>query len=77
MTKTEKHLLLKQALKLAVLGEAVELERNVLKALIDQGIPYEHSAVIESLDRLTDANAAWKLLEAEHLAYRKQLGIDK
>lgn len=72
MTKEEKRLLLRQAVKLTTLGAKVERERNRLKMLVERGVPYSAPEMLETLERFIQADAEWKRLEAEHLALQER-----
>lgn len=73
MTKDEKNLLIRQAMKLTTLGIKVERERDKLKRLVEQGIPYTDQRLLSALNQFEKAHAEWKQLEAEHLALKKKL----
>lgn len=77
MTKEEKHLLIRQAAKLATLGVTVEKERKRLKRLVECGVPYDDPVMLAALERFEKTDSEWKRLETEHLALRKKLGIDR
>jgi hypothetical protein len=74
LTAKEKQLLLSQANKLFVLGVVVEQERGKLKSLVERGVPYGDSEMLEALECFNNAEAVWKLLEAEHLELKERLG---
>ena len=74
MTK-DARLLLEQAQWLVVLGERLDMERLVLKKLVDNGVDYNDPRILETLGRITEVDSEWKQLEAEHLLLRKKFGL--
>jgi len=73
MTKQQKSLLIKQALKLTTLGIKVEQERDILRRLVEQGYAYTSPEMREALTRFRQVDAEWKQLEAEHLASKVEI----
>jgi len=77
MTKEDKQLLVSQAAKLYQLGLKVERTRSNLKKLVERGVPYDDTKMLQAYERFTQVDNEWKQLELEHLRLRERLGIHR
>ena len=58
-----KDLLLKSAARLYSLGVDLEMARDKLKKLVDQGVPYDSKEVKDAYREFSELDAQWKELE--------------
>ena len=63
----KKDLLLRSAARLYSLGIEVEVARQRLRDLVDQGVAYTSPELREALENYQELNKQWKELEQEHL----------
>ena len=68
-----KDLLLKSAARLYSLGVDLEMTRDKLKKLVDQGVPYDSKEMKDAYREFSELDAQWKELEKQHLALRDEI----
>ena len=68
-----KDLLLKSAARLYSLGVDLEMVRDKLKKLVDQGVPYDSKEMKDAYREFSELDAQWKELEKQHLALRDEI----
>lgn len=72
-----KELLLKSAARLYSLGVDLEMAREELKRLAENGVSYESDEMKKAYDTVCELDGQWKDLEKEHLALRDEILRDK
>ena len=70
---TRKDLLLKSAARLYSLGVDLEMARDRLKKLVDQGVPYDSQEMKDAYQEFTELDHLWKELEKQHLELRDEI----
>ena len=70
---TRKDLLLKSAARLYSLGVDLEMTRDKLKKLVDQGVPYDSKEMKDAYREFSELDAQWKELEKKHLELRDEI----
>ena len=70
---TRKDLLLKSAARLYSLGGDLEMARDRLKKLVDQGVPYDSKEMKDAYQEFTELDHLWKELEKQHLELRDEI----
>ena len=70
---TRKDLLLKSAARLYSLGVDLEMARDRLKKLVDQGVPYDSQKMKDAYQEFTELDYMWKELEKQHLELRDEI----
>ena len=68
-----KDLLLKSAARLYSLGVDLEMTRDKLKKLVDQGVPYDSKEMKDAYREFSELDTQWKELERQHLALRDEI----
>ena len=68
-----KDLLLKSAARLYSLGVDLEMARDKLKKLVDQGVPYDSKEMKDAYREFSELNAQWKELERQHIELRDEI----
>ena len=68
-----KDLLLKSAARLYSLGVDLEMTRDKLKKLVDQGVPYDSKEIKDAYREFSELDTQWKELEKQHLALRDEI----
>ena len=68
-----KDLLLKSAARLYSLGVDLELARDKLKKLVDQGVPYDSEEMKDAYREFSELDAQWKELERQHIELRNEI----
>ena len=68
-----KDLLLKSAARLYSLGVDLEMARNKLKKLVDQGVPYDSKEMKDAYREFSELDTQWKELEKQHLELRDEI----
>ena len=68
-----KDLLLKSAARLYSLGVDLEMTRDKLKKLVDQGVPYDSKEMKAAYREFSELDAQWKELEKQHLELRDEI----
>ena len=68
-----KDLLLKSAARLYSLGVDLEMTRDKLKKLVDQGVPYDSKEMKDAYREFSELDTQWKELEKQHLELRNEI----
>ena len=68
-----KDLLLKSAARLYSLGVDLEMARDKLKKLVDQGVPYDSKEMKDAFNEFSELDAQWKELERQHIELRDEI----
>ena len=68
-----KDLLLKSAARLYSLGVDLEMTRDKLKKLVDQGVPYDSKEMKDAYREFSELDTQWKELEKQHLELRDEI----
>ena len=68
-----KDLLLKSAARLYSLGVDLEMARDKLKKLVDQGVPYDSKEMKDAYREFSELDTQWKELEKQHLELRDEI----
>ena len=68
-----KDLLLKSAARLYSLGVDLEMARDKLKKLVDQGVPYDSREMKGAYREFSELDAQWKELERQHIELRDEI----
>ena len=68
-----KDLLIKSAARLYSLGVDLEMTRDKLKKLVDQGVPYDSKEMKDAYREFSELDAQWKELEKQHLELRDEI----
>ena len=68
-----KDLLLKSAARLYSLGVDLEMTRDKLKKLVDQGVPYDSKEMKDAYREFSELDAQWKELERQHIELRDEI----
>ena len=68
-----KDLLIKSAARLYSLGVDLEMARDKLKKLVDQGVPYDSKEMKDAYREFSELDAQWKELERQHLELRGEI----
>ena len=68
-----KDLLIKSAARLYSLGVDLEMTRDKLKKLVDQGVPYDSKKMKDAYREFSELDAQWKELEKQHLELRDEI----
>ena len=68
-----KDLLIKSAARLYSLGVDLEMAREKLKKLVDQGVPYDSKEMKDAYREFSELDAQWKELERQHLELRDEI----
>ena len=68
-----KDLLLKSAARLYSLGVDLEMVRDKLKKLVDQGVPYDSKEMKDAYREFSELDAQWKELEKQHIELRDEI----
>lgn len=66
-------LLLKSAARLYSLGVDLEMARERLKKLVDQGVPYNSKEMKDAYKEFSELDAYWKELERQHIELRNEI----
>lgn len=68
-----KDLLLKSAARLYSLGVDLEMARDKLKKLVEQGVPYDSQEMKDAYKEFSELDAQWKELEKQHVELRDEI----
>ena len=68
-----KDLLLKSAARLYSLGVDLEMARDKLKKLVDQGVPYDSKEMKDAYREFSELDTQWKELEKQHIELRDEI----
>lgn len=68
-----KDLLLKSAARLYSLGVDLEMAREKLRKLVEQGVPYDSREMKDAYREFSELDAQWKELEEQHLELRDEI----
>lgn len=68
-----KDLLLKSAARLYSLGVDLEMARDKLRKLVEQGVSYDSKEMRDAYREFSELDAQWKELEKQHLALRDEI----
>lgn len=68
-----KDLLLKSAARLYSLGVDLEMARDKLKKLVDQGVSYDSKEMKDAYREFSELDAQWKELERQHIELRDEI----
>ncbi len=68
-----KELLLKSAARLYSLGVDLEMAREKLRKLVEQGVPYDSREMQDAYKEFSELDVQWKELEKQHLALRDEI----
>ncbi len=68
-----KDLLLKSAARLYSLGVDLEMARDKLKKLVDQGVPYNSKEMKDAYREFSELDTQWKELERQHIELRDEI----
>ena len=68
-----KDLLLKSAARLYSLGVDLEMAREKLRKLVEQGVPYGSREMKDAYREFSELDAQWKELERQHLELRGEI----
>ncbi len=68
-----KDLLLKSAARLYSLGVDLEMARDKLRKLVEQGVSYDSKEMKDAYREFSELDAQWKELEKQHLALRDEI----
>ena len=68
-----KDLLLKSAARLYSLGVDLEMTRDKLKKLVEQGVPYDSKEMKDAYREFSELDAQWKELEKQHIELRDEI----
>ena len=68
-----KDLLLKSAARLYSLGVDLEMARDKLKKLVDQGVSYDSKEMKDAYHKFSELDAQWKELERQHIELRDEI----
>ena len=68
-----KGLLLKSAARLYSLGVDLEMAREKLRKLVDQGVPYDSREMQDAYREFSELDEQWKELERQHLELRDEI----
>ena len=68
-----KDLLLKSAARLYSLGVDLEMARDKLKKLVDQGVPYDSKEMKDAYREFSELDEQWKELEKQHIELRDEI----
>lgn len=68
-----KGLLLKSAARLYSLGVDLEVTREKLRKLVEQGVPYDSQEMKDTYKEFAELDAQWKELEKQHLKLRNEI----
>ena len=71
-----KDLLLMSAARLYSLGVDLEMAREKLRQLVEQGVPYSSKEMLDAYKEFSEIEKLWKELEKQHLALREELVQD-
>lgn len=71
-----KDLLLKSAARLYSLGVDLEMAREKLKQLVEQGVPYDSKEMKDAYREFSELDTQWKELERQHIALRDEIVND-
>lgn len=69
----QKDLLLKSAARLYSLGVDLEMARENLRKLVEQGVPYNSKEMADAYKEYSEIERLWKELEQQHLELRNEL----
>ena len=72
MTKKEKRLLIRQAIRLTTLGFKLEWERGRVKRLVGSGVSFSAPNILAASERFSKTAAEWQRLEIEHMALKRK-----
>ena len=68
-----KDLLLKSAARLYSLGVDLEMTRDKLTKLVEQGVPYDSKEIKDAYREFSELDTQWKELEKQHLELRDEI----
>ena len=68
-----KDLLIKSAARLYSLGVDLEMTRDKLKKLVEQGVPYDFKEMKDAYREFSELDAQWKELEKQHIELRDEI----
>ena len=68
-----KDLLLKSAARLYSIGVDLEMAREKLKQLVEQGVPYDSKEMKDAYREFSELDAQWKELERQHIELRDEI----
>ena len=71
-----KDLLLASAARLYSMGVDLEAARARLKALVEQGVPYDSDQMKQAYQNFKELEQQWKALEQQHLELRDEIVKD-
>lgn len=71
-----KDLLLKSAARLYSLGVDLEMAREKLKQLVEQGVSYNSKEMKDAYREFSELDTQWKELERQHIALRDEIVSD-
>ena len=68
-----KDLLLKSAARLYSVGVDLEMARDKLKKLVEQGVPYDSAEMRDAYKEFSERDTLWKEMEKQHLELRHEI----
>ena len=68
-----KDLFIKSAARLYSLGVDLEMTRDKLKKLVEQGVPYDSKEMKDAYREFSELGAQWKELEKQRLELRDEI----
>ena len=68
-----KDLLIKSAARLYSLGVDLEMTREKLRKLAEQGVPYDSQEMKDTYKEFSELDTQWKELEKQHLELRDEI----
>ena len=66
-------LLLKSAARLYSVGVDLEMARDKLKKLVEQGVPYDSAEMRDAYKEFSELDKLWKEMEKQHLELRDEI----
>ena len=69
----QKDLHLKSAARLCSLGVDLQMTREKLRKLAEQGVPYDSQEMKDTYKEFSELDTQWKELEKQHLALRDEI----
>ena len=68
-----KDLLIKSAARLYSVGVDLEMARDKLKKLVEQGVPYDSAEMRDAYKEFSELDKLWKEMEKQHLELRHEI----
>ncbi len=66
--------LIGSAIELVKIGKKLEDSRNRMKALVEQGVPYDSEDMRTALEECLMLDIQWRKLEQRHLHIKEEFG---